>query len=99
MFPKIEVEINPPIDEKITKSMYEIPMFLWVSDKYKSKNNLKINIDNKYMTDDMFHSIADISNVTSDQIDSTRSIFNEKFKERKRIIKDTIDFDFFFNRH
>ncbi|WP_157208469.1 phosphoethanolamine transferase [Mariniflexile maritimum] len=87
------------IDEKITKSMYEIPMFLWVSDKYKSKNNLKINIDNKYMTDDMFHSIADISNVTSDQIDSTRSIFNEKFKERKRIIKDTIDFDFFFNRH
>lgn len=84
------------IDEKITKNMYEVPMFLWVSDKYKSKNPLKINVDNKYMTDDMFHSIADISNVTCDQIDSTRSIFNENFKERKRIIKDTIDFDIYF---
>ena len=84
------------IDEKITKSMYEIPMFLWVSDAYKSKNILKFDVNKKYMTDDMFHSIADISNVTCDQVDSTRSIFNMNFKERKRIIKDTIDFDTYF---
>ena len=48
------------------------------------------------MTDDMFHSIADISNISSDQVDTTRSIFNESFKEIKRIIKDTIDFDSYF---
>jgi len=84
------------IDENITKSMYEIPMFLWVSDAYKSKNKLKFDVNKKYMTDDMLHSIADISNVTCDQVDSTRSIFNENFKERKRIIKDTIDFDTYF---
>ncbi|MCF8272437.1 MAG: phosphoethanolamine transferase [Flavobacteriaceae bacterium] len=84
------------IDEKITKNMYEIPMFLWVSDAYKSKNTLKFDVNKKYMTDDIFHSIADISNVSSNQLDSTRSIFNKSFKERKRIIKDTIDFDGYF---
>ncbi len=84
------------IDEKITKNMYEIPMFLWVSDTYKSKNSLNFDVNKKYMTDDMFHSIADITNIISDQVDSTRSIFNKSFKERKRIIKDTINFDTYF---
>lgn len=84
------------IDEKITRSMYEIPMFLWVSEKYKLKNGINFNINKKYMTDDMFHSIADISHVYSDQVDLTRSIFNINFKDRKRIIKDTINFDTYF---
>lgn len=82
------------IDERITRNMYEIPMFLWLSDDYKLKN--KLNINNKYMTDDMIHSIADLSDVTCDQVDITRSIFNKNFKERKRIIKDTIDYDTYF---
>lgn len=84
------------IDERITKNMYEIPMFLWLSDSYKSNVFFELNINNRYMTDDMFHSIADISNISSDQVDTTRSVFNESFKERKRIIKDTIDFDSYF---
>ena len=85
------------IDEMVTKNMYEIPMILWMSDSYKLKNKIALNVNKKYMADDVIHSIADLCNVTSSEIDSTRSIFNEYFRERKRIIKDGIDFDAFFH--
>lgn len=82
------------IDKNITKNMYEIPLFVWFSEKYNYQKNIRPNI--KYMTDDLFHSIADLSNIKSNETDSSRSIFSNNFKERKRIIKDTIDFDAFF---
>ncbi|WP_232731956.1 phosphoethanolamine transferase [Confluentibacter lentus] len=89
------------IDQMVTKSMYEIPMFLWMSESYKLKNQIALNLNKKYMTDDVIHSIADLCNVTSNEIDSTRSIFNEHFKQRKRIIKNNIDFDasFYLNEN
>ena len=84
-------------DQIITKNIYEIPMFLWLSDAYKSSKKINNNLDLKYMTDDLFHSIADLCNVKSNEVDSTRSIFSKHFKERKRIIRDTIDYDIYFN--
>jgi heptose-I-phosphate ethanolaminephosphotransferase len=84
------------IDEEISKNMYEIPMFLWTTEEYNLNNSFEFDLNRKYMIDDLIHSIADISNIKSDQIDSTRSIFSKSFKERKRIIKDTIDFDSYY---
>ncbi|MFI1743626.1 phosphoethanolamine transferase [Thalassobellus sediminis] len=81
------------VDQMVTKSMYRIPMFLWQSEAYVKTNSIKNKIDKKYMTDDMIHTIADLCHVNSNEIDSTRSIFNSNFKERKRIIKAKIDFD------
>ncbi|MGM5470667.1 phosphoethanolamine transferase [Flavobacteriaceae bacterium LMO-SS05] len=86
------------IDEQITRNMYEIPMFLWLSKKYKAISPRDFNLSTKYMTDDLFHSIADISNIKSNETDFTRSIFNKNFKERKRIIKDTINYDTYFKK-
>ena len=84
------------IDQNTTKNMFEIPMFLWTSEKYNKHKIFNFNPDIKYMTDDLIHSIADISGIKSNEIDSTRSIFNESFKERKRIILDSVDYDTFF---
>ncbi len=81
----------------LTKNLYEIPMLLWQSEKYKIKKNIYPNLNSKYMIDDLFHSIADLVNINASEVDSTRSIFSKYFKERKRIIKDTIDYDNFFN--
>ncbi len=83
-------------DEIITRNIYEIPMFIWLSEDFKNHKKIYVNEDVKYMTDDLFHSIADLCQVKSVEVDSTRSIFNQHFKERKRIIKDTIDYDTFF---
>lgn len=85
------------IDQEITANMYDIPMFLWVSDSFKLRDSINLNKNKKYMTDDLIHSLSDISNINSDEIDVTRSIFNKDFKERKRVIKDTIDYDVFFD--
>ena len=46
--------------------------------------------------DVLLHSIADLCNVTSKETDSTRSIFNTSFKERKRVIKNNLDYDTYF---
>ena len=76
--------------------MFDIPFMLWRSEKYKQQKLLSINFDRKYMIDDLFHSVADLLDVSSQEIDSTRSIFNENFKVRKRIILDSVDYDSFF---
>ena len=79
-----------------TKDMFDIPFMLWRSEKYKQEKLLSIKFDRKYMIDDLFHSVADLLDVSSQEIDSTRSIFNENFKVRKRIILDSVDYDSFF---
>lgn len=83
-------------DQIITRNIYEIPMFVWFSEDFKRHKEISINKEAKYMTDDIFHSIADLCQVRSNEVDSTRSIFNQYFKERKRIIRDTIDYDTYF---
>lgn len=85
------------VDKMVTKNMYEIPMFLWQSEEHKKAKFIKNEINHKYMTDDLIHSIADLCFVHSKEIDTTRSVFSESFKSRKRIIKENIDFDFDFN--
>ena len=83
-------------DQLRTKNVYEIPMILWRSENYKNQRKIHPHINSKYMIDDMFHSIADLLNVRAKEVDSTRSIFNKHFKERKRIVRDTVDYDMFF---
>ena len=50
-------------------------------------------VSRKYILDDFFHSFSDISNITFDGFNETKSIFNSKFKTKIRWIKDQIDYD------
>ncbi|MDO5970924.1 sulfatase-like hydrolase/transferase [Flavivirga aquimarina] len=79
-----------------SKKMFDIPFVLWQSQKYKQENELPFVEDRKYMIDDLFHGMADLLNISANEVDFTRSIFNKDFKERKRVVKDTIDYDTFF---
>jgi len=83
-------------NEDRTRNVYEIPLILWQSESYKKTKTIYPNLDSKYMIDDLFHSIADLIDVKADEVDSTRSIFSKYFKERKRIVKDTVDYDSYF---
>lgn len=69
----------------------DIPFILWVSEKYKNKNKERIKdfpnyLKRKYQTDDVIHSIIDLTGCYSADFDSTRSIFSPHFIKRKRII-------------
>tara|TARA_R110002096_G_C14634630_1_gene725136 strand:+ start:1887 stop:3485 length:1599 start_codon:yes stop_codon:yes gene_type:complete len=80
-----------------SQEMFDIPFFLWQSQKFEQSRKLHFVEDRKYMIDDLFHSLADLLDISAKEVDSTRSIFNENFVERKRIIKDTINYDVFFD--
>ncbi|MGB0769157.1 MAG: phosphoethanolamine transferase [Flavobacteriaceae bacterium] len=76
-----------------TQLMYEIPFMLWQSEKYKNYRSIDIDINRRYMTDDLFHSLADLMGIQSDRVNYKRSIFSNIFEERKRIVLDSIDYD------
>lgn len=76
-----------------TKSMYEIPFILWQSEKYKEYRTIDTDVNKPYMSDDLFHSLADLMGIQCNQVDYQRSIFSDRFKERPRIILDSIDYD------
>ena len=76
-----------------TKSMYEIPFILWQSKKYKEYRTIDTDVNKPYMSDDLFHGLADLMGIQCNQVDYQRSIFSDRFKERPRIILDSIDYD------
>lgn len=68
-------------------NMVEIPFLLWGSNTFEiSESDLK----RKFSLNDLSHSIADLCNVFSMDLDPKRSIFNHSFVERPRIVRDTI---------
>tara|TARA_B110000967_G_C18890991_1_gene567373 strand:+ start:1158 stop:2771 length:1614 start_codon:yes stop_codon:yes gene_type:complete len=80
-----------------TKDMYDVPFLLWQSDKYNAKKKIVIDTNRPYMLDDLFHSIADLLAISAQEVDLSRSLFNQNFKGRKRIILKSSDYDVFFN--
>lgn len=81
-----------------SKNMFDVPFLLWESSKYKQSKNIDFVPERKYMLDDLIYSIADLLDIKTQEVDLTRSIFNSNFKERMRIIKDTINYDVFFKK-
>jgi len=85
-------------EEVGTKSMYEIPFIVWMSEKMKNKlpidlyeNNL---LSRKIINDNLIYSIADITEVKFDQQNLTKSIFSPIFEEKIRLIKNrTLNYD------
>lgn len=80
-------------DDVGTLPMFQIPFLLWQSKSFKEKNIIQTDLDRSYMTDDLFHSIADLCGVNSPYVDLERSIFSEKYIKRKRIILNNKDYD------
>jgi len=79
-----------------SQEMYDIPFFLWQSQKFKQSKKLYFVEDRKYMIDDLIHSFADLLDISAEEVESSRSVFSKDFIDRKRIIKDTINYDVFF---
>ncbi len=77
--------------------MFDIPFILWLSDDYKVFNKSLVNdlpnyLTRRYQTDDVIHSIIDLTKCYGEDFEPERSIFNKAFKPRKRIIGD-YDYD------
>ena len=80
-----------------TKDMYDVPFLLWQSDRFKQDRQLTTALDRPYMLDDLFHSLADLLEISAQEVDVERSIFSSKFNNRKRIILENLEYDTYFN--
>jgi heptose-I-phosphate ethanolaminephosphotransferase len=85
-------------EDVATKSMYDIPFFLWQSDIYKKDKSLTFHANRKYMADDFFHTMAHVLQISSTMVDTTRSIFSKSFKIRPRLVLTGQDYDTLFDQ-
>jgi len=80
-----------------TKPMYDVPFVVWLSEKYKQKNNsffTKNNVlERKYNLEDFIHGFSDLSNIYFDQFNPSKSIFNKEYVKSKRLIKNGVNYD------
>lgn len=66
-----------------------VPFLIWISPEFQEKNPekvsfIKANAAKPFNTEDVFHSILDLSRVESDVVDNKRSIFSGDYVERPR---------------
>jgi heptose-I-phosphate ethanolaminephosphotransferase len=86
-------------EDVATKSMYDIPFFLWQSERYANDQSLIFDANRPYMTDDFFHTMAEVLQISSNVVDTTRSIFSKSFKARPRLVLSGEDYDTLFDQN
>ena len=88
-----EIKYRGHNEDYATKDMFDIPFFLWQSEKHRKFSPVCYDPNRQYMNDDLFHSLADILEIRAEEVDSVRSIFSKSYKERKRLILGGQDYD------
>ncbi|MBR2208750.1 MAG: phosphoethanolamine transferase [Synergistaceae bacterium] len=79
-----------------SRSLIEIPFIIWTSEKFREQypeleKRIAASVHRPYMTDDLIHTILDITGIETEDYDPTRSVINEKFNaERPRIFMNFI---------
>ncbi len=91
-------DMSGHIEENPTHHMIEIPVIMWASDKFKAKYpekwaQIKAAVNRPYMTDDMIHTVLDISDIKTADFDPTKSIINADFNAERPRIFDGMDYD------
>lgn len=77
--------------KNISRFMCEIPFILWVSEKYRGANRdifskMPGYLDRPYSTENVIHSISDLSKLKFDDLDTSKSLLSGNFKDRLRTV-------------
>lgn len=92
-------QIGHGYSKSVPKVNVEVPFVVWLSKGFKTyfeekSAQIKLNQNLPYVSDDLFHSLIDISGIKTSYLDTTRSIFHRGFNDkRKRILCDGNDYD------
>ena len=92
---------EPTITANMAKYVYEVPFFIWMSDKYKKTHHdvvksVERSIDKPFATDDLPHLLLDLAGIKCEMFDPSRSLLNEKYISLKRLIGESKqDYDTF----
>ncbi|RLD43697.1 MAG: hypothetical protein DRI86_09330 [Bacteroidetes bacterium] len=83
----------------LPKANVEIPFMVYLSpsllrDTSKIKQSISSNLNQPFVSDDLFHTIIDLNNIETPLFNANRSIFNPSYNyKRKRILEDGKDYD------
>lgn len=86
------------IEENPNRHMIEIPMLMWASDKFKAQYPEKVQsirkaVNRPYMTDDMIHTVLDLTDIKTADFEASRSIVNDQFDPTRKRIFNNKDYD------
>ncbi|MGZ0014902.1 phosphoethanolamine transferase [Yeosuana sp. AK3] len=81
----------------LTKSMFKIPFIVWLSKDFEMPSDFEYKPNRAFMADHTYESIGHLFGVLYKDMDSHKSIFSNTFKERKRKVMDTINYDLYFS--
>lgn len=79
-----------------TNSMYEVPFIVWLSKQYKLKSpevDFHNKLSLKYTLEDFIYSFSDLSRIRFDQFQPHKSIFNDQFVYKKRMVSPGVNYD------
>ncbi|MBZ9786318.1 sulfatase-like hydrolase/transferase [Psychroflexus sp. CAK57W] len=91
-----EIDFAGHIDDNPTKSMYEIPFFLWMNPEFEKVKSIGFNLSRPYTIKHFMHSFSDLNGIRFKTFNPEKSIFSKDYKTPKRIIGDKLDFDTYF---
>ncbi|MDO6790111.1 phosphoethanolamine transferase [Tamlana sp. 2_MG-2023] len=80
-------------EERLTKTMFDIPFFVWTSKDFELPNDFEYHPNRAFMADHTYESILHLFGVKYQGLDFSRSIFSNNFIERKRFVVDGIDYE------
>ena len=78
---------------------YEIPFWIWCSDKYKEShqdvvNSIKNNLNKKFMSDNLAQLMVGLAGITTKYNNAQNNILSKEYNEkRERLIRGTINYD------
>ena len=91
------IEFSGHSETKGTKSMYDIPFILWMSEKKKEvENNLVFDVNRKYSTENLIFTMADLATLKFNKFEPAKSILSKQYKANKRTIFNNQSYDVFF---
>lgn len=81
-----------------SRYMIEIPFIIWLSAAYRTIHADKVaairsSLHNRYMTDDLTHTIVDLSLLTTVKFDPTRSVINPLYDNNRSRTYNQKDYD------
>ena len=78
------IDFSGHSQENPTKTMYDIPFFIWMNDSFKSRFNAEYLPHNPYKLNEFFHTFSDLNGIRFKDYDSTRSIFYQQDTSKLR---------------
>ncbi|MCR8666461.1 phosphoethanolamine transferase [Aestuariibaculum sp. M13] len=80
-------------ETNLKKVMFDIPFLVWTSKDFELPDDFEYVPNRKFMADHLYESLGHLLGVKHKDMDFSKSIFSNTFKERKRIVVNGIDYD------